>query len=316
MAEYVIAVLRVNPQLTWVSYGDRDDSFVGARRDEAGQLYLNRSFPRGARIRLEEDWVLPDGRRKRARTVDDHRYRPREQAYFKQAADRRDLVWTEPYRYYEGALGVSCAVPLLDAAGGVRGVFTVDLSLNGLSRFVEDQRVSSRGRVFIATGEGALVAAPGGVAAGEAAREDAVLVAEVVRHMRAGHVSGHAFDRAGERYVGRAAAFTIGDRQWITAAVVPERDYTATIDAQAWRAGGLGFLALLPRSREASRSCAGSPNPSGSWARRRAGSGRVTSRSPSSRGAATRSGRWPEPWPRWCRDSEIATSSGTSSGAT
>src|SRR5262245_4149876 len=42
MAEYVLSVLRVNPQLTWVSYGDRDDWFVGAWRDGAGQIYLNR----------------------------------------------------------------------------------------------------------------------------------------------------------------------------------------------------------------------------------------------------------------------------------
>jgi len=243
MGEYALAVLGVNPQLTWVSYGDRDDSFVGAWRESGGQVYLNRSFPRGARIRLEEDRILPDGRRQRVRSSDDHRYRPREQAYFNLAATRRELVWTEPYRYYEGALGVTCAVPLLDAAG-VRGVFTVDLSLSGLSRFVEDQRISPRGRVFIVTGEGALVAAPGGVDAGKAARDDTALVVEVVRRMRAGEVRSHAFDRAGERYVGRAAAFPIGDREWITAAVVPERDYTATIDAQAWRAGGLGLLAL------------------------------------------------------------------------
>ena len=29
---FVLGVLRAHPELTWVSYGDRDDRFVGARR--------------------------------------------------------------------------------------------------------------------------------------------------------------------------------------------------------------------------------------------------------------------------------------------
>ena len=246
VGEFALSVLRANPQLSWVSYGDRDDRFVGAWHDGAGQFYLNRSFPRGARIRLEEDRVLPDGRRERVRTVDDHGYRPREQAFFRLAETSRDPVWTEPYRFYDGALGVTCAMALLDAAGRVRGVFTVDLSLDGLSRFVGNLRVSPRGRVFIATGDGMLVAAPGGIGgARQAAGEDAALVGEVVRRAGGGALASHTFERDGERYLGRAATLPIGTRQWITAVVVPERDYTAVIEAQAWRAAGLGLLALL-----------------------------------------------------------------------
>ena len=245
LGEYALGVLRSNPRLSWVSYGDRTDRFVGAWNDGAGQLYLNRSFPRGGRIRLEEDRVLADGRRERVRESDDHRYRPREQAFFALAASARGVAWTEPYRFYDGGLGVTCAMPLLDAAGTVRGVFTADLSLAGLSRFVSDLRVSPRGRVFIATEAGLLVAAPDGVdAAGRATRDDAALVGEVVKGLRTNTTAGHAFERGGERYLGRAAAFPVGNRRWVTAVVVPERDYTAAIEAQTWRAAGLGLLGL------------------------------------------------------------------------
>jgi class 3 adenylate cyclase len=246
LGEYALGVLRVTPQLAWVSYGDRADRFVGAWTDGSDQLYLNRSFPRGKRIRLEEDRVLPDGRRERVRESDDHRYRPSQQAFYRLAEARRGIAWTEPYRFFDGGLGVTCAMPLLDGAGSVRGVFTVDLSLDGLSRFVGELHVSPRGRVFIATGDGRLVAAPSGVdAAGMATSEDAALVGEVVQDLRASMATGYSFQRGGERYLARAAGFPIGDRQWITAVVVPERDYTATIEAQAWRAAGLGALALV-----------------------------------------------------------------------
>jgi len=246
LGEYALGVLRANPQLAWVSYGDRTDRFVGAWNDGTGQIFLNRSFPRGDRIRLEEDRIMSDGRRVRARESDDHGYRPREQAFFRLAAARRDVAWTQPYRFYDGKLGVTCAMPLLDAAGAVLGVFTVDLSLGGLSRFVSDLRVSPRARVFIATGDGLLVAAPGGVdVTGKATQEDAALVTEIVNNLGTSMSTGYTFQRGGERYLGRAAAFPVGDRQWFTGVVVPERDYTAPIDAQTWRATGLGLLALL-----------------------------------------------------------------------
>jgi adenylate cyclase len=245
LGEYALGVLRSNPQLAWVSYGDRTDRFVGAWRDGA-DVFLNRSFPRGARIRLEEDRILPGGRRERVRESDDHGYRPRERAFYRLAEARRDVAWTEPYRFFNGGLGITCALPLFDAAGAVRGVFTVDLSLDGLSRFVSELRVSPRGRVFIAVEPSQIVAAPGGVdASGRVQWDDGALVGEVLKNLRESIAGAHLFEHAGERFLGRAATFAVGDRQWITAVVVPERDYTASIEAQTWRAIGLGLLALL-----------------------------------------------------------------------
>ena len=133
---YVTGVLHAHPQLTWASYGDRDGRFVGAWRDAAGTTYVNRSFPRGGRIRLEEERLFGNGARQRVRVHDDHRYVPREQAYFRLAEAGRALAWTDAYRFFEGPMGMTCVAPVLDAAG-VRGVFTVDVSLQGLSRFVE-----------------------------------------------------------------------------------------------------------------------------------------------------------------------------------
>src|SRR4029434_8960431 len=55
------AVLPEHYHVSWVSYGDRRNRFVGAWRDERGNVFSNRSFPVGARIRLEEDRIFPDG---------------------------------------------------------------------------------------------------------------------------------------------------------------------------------------------------------------------------------------------------------------
>jgi hypothetical protein len=49
---YTLALLQAHPYLTWVSYGGRDNRFVGAWRDERGMVYVNHSFPVDGRIRL------------------------------------------------------------------------------------------------------------------------------------------------------------------------------------------------------------------------------------------------------------------------
>jgi class 3 adenylate cyclase len=70
-------------------------------------------------------------------------------------------------------------------------------------------------------------------------------VAAAVRPVARGRVRGPILDHTGQRMLARAAAFTVGAREWQVAIVLPERDLTAAIDAQAGRAAVLGGLGLL-----------------------------------------------------------------------
>jgi class 3 adenylate cyclase len=245
LERFTSSVLRAHQHVSWVSYGGRDDRFVGAWRDDRGHLYLNRSYPVAGAIRLEEDRILPDGRREAVRRSDDHKYRPSERPYFRAAEARRDVVWTEPYEFYAGGgLGITCALPVLDAGGQVRGVFTVDFSLDRLAKTLEDLDVSPRGRVFVATGQGTVLIGRRGSGASRAEVIDAELAAAVARrapHERDGMFE---FDHHGEIYLGRAVPLTVGDLQWLVDVVVPERDYTEQIDAEARLAVLLGVVAL------------------------------------------------------------------------
>ncbi len=245
LERYVLSVLRAHPHVSWVSYGDRQNRFVGAWRDERGHVYLNRSFPVGDRIALEEDRVLPDGRREEVRRSADHKYRPSERPYFRAAEARRTVVWTEPYEFYAGGgLGITCAAPLFDSVGQVRGVFTVDFSLDRLAGTLEDLEVSPRGRVFIATGQGTVLIGRRGSGASRAEVIDAELAAATVRRAALEKETTFEFDHHDERYLGRAVPLAAGDLKWLVEVVVPERDYTEQIDAQGRLAVMLGILAL------------------------------------------------------------------------
>lgn len=245
LERYTLAVLRAHAHLSWVSYGDRRNRFVGAWRDARGHIYVNHSFPVGDRIHLREDRVLPDGRREVVRRSSDHGYRPAERPYFRAAGARRDVVWTEPYEFYAGGgLGITCAAPLLDDAGQVRGVFTVDFSLDRLAGTLEDLEVSPRGRVFIATGQGTVLIGRRGSGASRAEVIDAELAVATMQRAPLEKEATFEFDHHDERYLGRAVPLAAGDLKWLVEVVVPERDYTEQIDAEGRMAALLALLAL------------------------------------------------------------------------
>ena len=243
LERFTLAVLRAHPELSWVSYGGADDRFVGAWRDGAGSTYINRSFPHAGRIRLEEDRLLPSGGRVRVRTSDDHGYHPRQRPYYSAASARRDVAWTEPYQFYSGGgLGITCAAPVIDASGRVRGVFTVDFSLERLADALEPLEVSPRGRVFIATRDGSLLVGP---REGSVDATDASLVSAVTPHLQHDRASSFAFEHGSERYLGRGVPLTAGSLSWVVEVLVPERDYTEHADAQARVTIVLGIVALV-----------------------------------------------------------------------
>jgi adenylate cyclase len=245
LERFTLAVLHGHPHVSWVSYGDRDDRFVGAWRDERGNVYVNHSFPAGGRIRLEEDRLRPGGEREAVRRSDDHKYRPSERPYFRAAAARRDVAWTEPYEFFAGGgLGITCAAPVLDADGAVRGVFTVDFSLDRLTATLEALEVSPNGRVFVATGQGTVLIGRRGSGASRAEVIDAELAAATARRVPRERATTFEFDHHGEWYLGRAMPLVVGDLTWLVEVVVPARDYTAQIDAEARTAVLLGILAL------------------------------------------------------------------------
>jgi len=243
---FVLATLRAYPGLTWVSYGGADDRFVGAWRDAGGTLHINRSFPVGDKIHMVEHAIAADGTRTLVRGSDDHGYRPSERPYFTLASARRGLVWTEPYPFFSaGNLGITCAMPVLDAEGRPRGVFTVDFSLRQLGEFVERLDVSARGHVFIADRDGEPIVVPR--AAGDPAslaRPRSQVMQRVVRDLTRGR-GPFEFTHRDEAYLGHVARLQLGELGWLVQVIVPVADYTKGIDASARRALLLGGIALV-----------------------------------------------------------------------
>ena len=243
---FVVAALRSNPRLTWVSFGDRQDRFIGAWRDGDMEVYVNHSYPSGPRIHLREDWLVTGGPRVRVRSSEDHGYRPTQRPFFRAAEARGGLAWTEPYEFYgSDGLGITCAVPVLDSAGRVQQVFTVDFSLDRIAASLDALQPSPRSRVFLATREGTLLVGRGQAGATHAwTPEDAALVQAIAPRISLDRESASEFEHQGERYLARAVPIAIGEKHWLVQVVAPARDWTEHADAQARHILGLAIIAV------------------------------------------------------------------------
>src|SRR5215471_9633325 len=100
LALQLLAVLKANPGLSWVSYSDENGAFTGANRTPEGGLRLNRSHIAGGQTRLVEHDLLPDGSLRLFRTDPDSGYDPRIRPFYVKAKQVGRLTWLPPYVFY------------------------------------------------------------------------------------------------------------------------------------------------------------------------------------------------------------------------
>jgi sigma-B regulation protein RsbU (phosphoserine phosphatase) len=260
LAPQLLAVLKANPGLSWVSYSDESGAFTGAYRPPEGALRINHSHIANGKTKLVEWEVLPDGTRKPFKTVDDSGYDPRVRPFYVEAKRAGRLVWLPPYVFYwQWVPGITCAVPVKDAAGKLRGVLTADFDLNALSDFVAGLSVSEHSRVFLFTSDEMLLAHPDrrGVSG---TRETAKLLTladagdPLVDAYRANLKPEHLnptdgqdfhrfeFTRDGTDYLGSATTFRVGDDLvWVVGVVAPKADFVGDV----WRTQAFALAAAV-----------------------------------------------------------------------
>jgi serine phosphatase RsbU (regulator of sigma subunit) len=258
LAPQLLAVLKANPGLSWVSYSDESGRFTGAYRAPEGNLRINRSHIVGGKTHLVEHDVLPDGGLKLFRDEPDSGYDPRVRPFYIKPKEVGRLVWLPPYVFYwQWVPGITCAMPVKEAGGRLRGVLTADFDLNALSDFVAGLTVSEHSRVFLFTSDQVLLAHPDrrGVSG---TRETAKLftladagdpLVDAYRaNLKPEHLrmdAGQDFHRLAFRnddidYLGSATTFRVGDDLvWVVGVIAPEADFVGDV----WRTQAVALAA-------------------------------------------------------------------------
>jgi sigma-B regulation protein RsbU (phosphoserine phosphatase) len=258
LAPQLLAVLKANPGLSWVSYSDERGSFTGAYHAPEGGTLIKRTHIVNGKTKLVEYNPLPDGTRKILKIDDDSDYDPRKRPFYLGAKQADRLVWLPPYVFYwQWVPGITCAVPVKDASGKLQGVLTADFDLNALSDFVSGLSVSAHSRVFLFTSDEVLLAHPDrrGVS-GERETAKLLTLADAgdplvdayratlkPEHLTA--AEGGAFHRFefrqdGTEYLGSATTFRVGeDLVWVVGVVAPQADFVGDV----WRTQAAALVA-------------------------------------------------------------------------
>jgi sigma-B regulation protein RsbU (phosphoserine phosphatase) len=256
LAPQLLAVLKANPGLSWVSYSDERGAFTGAYRARDGGTLINHSHIVNGKTKLVEYDTLPDGTRKILKSEDDSGYDPRTRPFYLGAKQAGRLVWLPPYVFYwQWVPGITCAVPVKDAGGKLRGVLTADFDLNALSDFVSGLSVSEHSRVFLFTSDEVLLAHPDHRrVSGEHETAKLLTLADtgdpLVDAYRAAlkpeyrtASDGEAFHRFefrhdGTDYLASATTFRVGDDLvWVVGVVAPKDDFLGGV----WRSQALAL---------------------------------------------------------------------------
>lgn len=173
---------------------------------------------------------------------------PRTRPWFTMAEQKGGFIWTDIYPFSGTTnLCISAAVPVFISSDSrltkVGGVIGVDLLLEGLSSFMQEQQVSERGVAFIVTKGGQIVAYPSNSiqnAPNTQSQRSLMSVTEVPNkqvqrafQLYKEHPEQTEFEFAcdGLQYL---ASFTPVDGDngidWVVSIVVPRKDFAKTVD--------------------------------------------------------------------------------------
>jgi len=159
-------LLRREEDLSWLSYSDaRSGRFIGARRRDDGSVVINQSDPQVANGTPSEYLLGEDGRRTSLGSLATSGYDSRTRDWYRRAAAAQGrVVWSEPYEFQEGIMGIAASVSVEDdSRKDLIGVFTADFSVQDVTTYLSRLIQSRRLLVFVSTVSGKAFAISSGI---------------------------------------------------------------------------------------------------------------------------------------------------------
>ena len=193
-------------------------------------------------------------------------YDPRTRPWYKAAILADKSTWTDPYAWvHEDGSAVTLALgyaqPFRDSNGRLIGVMNAELTLNDITRFLENLSVGRTGKAFLLDQHGRLIATSSGVPLTDTRNYPVVASASADRQIaRAAAFLEQEFESytaIGSRYQLRLkinrepyllmispSAHETG-LTWLIATLVPENDFLSSIKAGRYRNVKIGVVAVL-----------------------------------------------------------------------
>src|SRR5262245_28292167 len=161
LLDYYQELLQNNAEFKAVYSGDTAGNLVMARRMPDGSLsrrYVRRQAD-GVHITWKHDNIAYYSEFSDTVEPLDTGYDPRHRLWYKDAVEKKGLVWSEVYIFASDRQpGITCTIPHYDSRGVLLGVTAVDISVLDLSYYLGAMQVTEHSRLFITDATDRLVA--------------------------------------------------------------------------------------------------------------------------------------------------------------
>jgi adenylate cyclase len=161
LLDYYQELLQNNAEFKAVYSGDTAGNLVMARRMPDGSLsrrYVRRQAD-GVHITWKHSNIAYYSEFSDTVEPPDTGYDPRNRLWYKDAVEKKGLVWSEVYIFAsDREPGITCTIPHYDSAGILLGVTAVDISVLDLSYYLGAMQVTEHSRLFITDATDRLVA--------------------------------------------------------------------------------------------------------------------------------------------------------------
>ncbi|MDF1665683.1 MAG: adenylate/guanylate cyclase domain-containing protein [Planctomycetota bacterium] len=237
--------LRAESSLSEITYGDSLGNFVGSSRAKDGQVELRQSVPNShGRSQNRRQLIAKNGQRSPL-TTNKKSYDPRERPWYLLAAKSKDIVWTTPYTWSNGDMGITCAVALRKDSK-VLGVLTADFRLNSLSKFLKTIKIGQTGQVFLMNRKGTVVAQSSESKKSLDPVKQLLSENKEWQEMPSLKPVFHDLEFGGQNYATEIQFFELeGGLDWATVIVVPEREFLGNVYKTARTTFLIAAIALL-----------------------------------------------------------------------
>ena len=166
---YLLSHLNSSPNILSVDIGFEDGSFRSVRRVKADDKLQGKPVPPTAKYALR--WIdkrskepnvykyvyFDDKNQEVGSSSSDEAYIPKTRDWYKEAAKAGKLIISEPYIKKSGASGLSIASPFF-VDKNIAGVVAIDLSLDSIGKFLNEQLISKNGFNLLLDEHGLIVA--------------------------------------------------------------------------------------------------------------------------------------------------------------
>lgn len=161
LLDYYQELLQNNAEFKMVYSADTSGNLVMARRMPDGSLsrrYVRRQAD-GVHITWKHSNIAYYSEFSDTDSPLDTAYDPRQRDWYKDAVEKKGLVWSEVYIFAtDRQPGITCTIPHYDSKGTLLGVTAVDISVLDLSYYLGAMQVTEHSRLFITDATDRLVA--------------------------------------------------------------------------------------------------------------------------------------------------------------